>query len=83
VQEIPLVSPAIRAMIDNILFVSVYVHKSMWETRTRPAFRASLLAKITNETRDNEDAFYASWKDFRRRFPVQPEVQDRLDESIM
>ncbi len=31
-------------------------------------------------------AFYDSWKDFRRRFPLQPEVpaeEDGLDESIM
>jgi hypothetical protein len=85
-QEIPLVSPAIRAIVDNILFVSVYGHKSMWETRTRPAFRASVLAHITKEAKDHEVAFNDSWKYFRRRFPLQPEVpaeEDGLDESIM
>ncbi len=94
-QEIPLVSPAIRAIVDNILFVSVYRdgHKSMWETRTRPAFRASVLAQITKEANDNKVAFYDSWKDFRRRLPLQrrrlplqqevPAEEDRLDESIM
>jgi hypothetical protein len=85
-QEIPLVSPAIRAIVDNIHFVSVYGHKTMWETRTRPAFRASVLAQITKEAKDHEAAFYDSWKDFRRRFPLQAEVpaeEDGLDESIM
>ncbi len=49
----------------------------------------SVLAQITKEAKDNEEAFYDSWKDFRRRFPVQQEMPaeedglDRLDESIM
>jgi hypothetical protein len=37
-KEIPLIRPVIRAIIDNILFVSVYGHKSLWEVRTRPLF---------------------------------------------
>ena len=85
-KEIPLISPAIRALIDNILFVSIYGHKSMWEARTRPAFRATVLAQIAKEAKDNEDAFYDSWKDFRKRFPVQQEAaseEDGLDEEIM
>ncbi len=51
----------------------------MWETRTRLALRASVLAQIKKEAKDNEDAFYASWKDFRRRFPVQQEVHAEED----
>ena len=85
-KEIPLISPAIRAMIDNILFVSVYGHKTMWEARTRPAFRATVLAQIAKEAKDNEDAFYDSWKYFRRRVPVEQEAaseEDGLDEGIM
>ena len=84
--EIPLISPAIRAIIDNILFVSAYGHKSMWEARTRPAFRATVLAQIAKEAKDNADAFFDSWKDFRRRFPVQQEAaaeEDEFDEEMM
>ena len=58
----------------------------MWEARTRPAFRATVLAQIAKEAKDNEDAFYDSWKDFRRRNPVQQEAaseEDGLDEGIM
>ena len=84
-KEIPLISPAIRAIIDNILFVSAYGHKCMWEARTRPAFRATVLAQIAREAKDNVDSFYNSWKDFRRRFPVQQEAseEDGLDEGLM
>jgi hypothetical protein len=87
VKEIPLISPSIRAIIDNILFVSVYGHKSLWETRTR-AFRASVLAQILvmKEAKDKENAFYASWKDFCRRFSIQQEAapeEHGLDEEIM
>ncbi len=82
----PLVSHAIHAIVDKFLFVSVYGHKSMWETRTCPAFRASVLAQITKEAKDHEVAFYDSWKYFRLRFPAQPEVpaeEDGLDESFI
>ncbi len=85
-KEIPLISPVISAIIDNILFVSSNGHKSMWEARTRLPFRATVLAQIAKEAKDNEDAFYDSWKDFRWRFPVQQEVaseEDGLDEGIM
>ena len=84
--EIPLISPAIRAIVDNILFVSAYGHKVMWEARTRPAFRATVLAQIAKEAKDNADAFFDSWKDFRRRFPVQQEAaaeEDEFDEEMM
>jgi hypothetical protein len=88
VQDIPLISPAIRAIVDNILFVSVYglIAATSPCGRQECAFRASILAQIMKEAKDNEDAFYASRKDYRRRFPVQQEVpaeEDGLDESIM
>ena len=67
-KEIPLISPVIRAIIDNILFVSVYGHKSLREARTRPAFQTTVLAQIAKEAKDNEDALVDSWKDFSSAF---------------
>jgi hypothetical protein len=59
----------------------------MWETRTRLVFRASVLAQIMKEAKDNEDVFYA--KDFRRLHGFQvvqqqvPAEEEGLDESLM
>ncbi len=43
--EVSLVSPELRSMVDNMLSMSAYGHKSMFESnQTRPAFRAAFAA---------------------------------------
>jgi len=48
----------IHQRMRNSLIFFVSGHKSMWEARTRPAFRATVLAQIAKEAKDNKDAFY-------------------------
>ena len=57
-----LISPQIRAMIDNVCYMSVYGHQSMLESRL-PLSRISGFAKYAlKAARDNEADFYESWK---------------------
>ena len=70
--EVSLVSPELRSMVDNMLFMSAYGHKSMFESnRTRQAFRAAYAAYSLKVAIDKVDEFYSSWKDYRRRHPVE------------
>jgi hypothetical protein len=70
--EVPLVSPELRAMVDNMLFLSAYGHKTMFESnRTRPAFRAPFAAYSLKFAIEKVDEFYSSWKDYQRRHPVE------------
>ena len=62
VLEERLISPQIRAMIDNICYMSVYGHRSMLESRL-PLSRISGFADYAlKAARDNEADFYESWK---------------------
>ena len=70
--EVPLISPELRAMADNILFLSAYGHKTMFESnRTRPAFRAAFAEYSLKAAKERVDDFYSSWTDYRRRHPVE------------
>ncbi len=70
--EVPLVSPELRAMVDNILFLSAYGHKTMFESnRTRQAFRAAFAAYSLKVSIEKVDEFYSSWTDYLRRHPVE------------
>jgi hypothetical protein len=65
--EVPLLSHDVRAMIDNIIFVSCYGHKKMFEERvpreTIVAFRSCAL-KCAKE---QEKSFYYLWKQYLAR----------------
>ncbi len=63
--EILLISPEIRAMVDNILYISVYGHKAMFEERVPPANSIGFAQVALNFSREKEDDFFASWKDYR------------------
>jgi hypothetical protein len=63
-KEVPYVSPEIRAMVDNMLFLSAYGHKSMFESdRTRQEFRKAFAQYSLQAAIDNEAQFYSSWKE--------------------
>ncbi len=55
-----------------MLFMSIYGHKSRFESnRTRQAFRAAHAAYSLKVAIEKVDEFYLSWKDYRRRNPVE------------
>ena len=62
VRDEQLISPQIRAMIDNICYMSVYGHRSMLEARLPPSKILGFTDYALKTARDNEAAFYESWK---------------------
>jgi hypothetical protein len=62
VRDEQLISPQIRAMIDNICFMSVYGHRSMLEARLPPGKILGFADYALKAARDNEAVFYESWK---------------------
>jgi hypothetical protein len=82
--EVPLLSDDVRAMIDNIIFVSCYGHKKMFEDRvpreTIVAFRSCAL-KCAKE---QESSFYYLWKEHLARSGRSVEgaaaEQERVDQ---
>ncbi len=76
--EVPLIGPEISAMIDNMLYLSCYGHKHIFEDRVPPASRLTFLAlKIAREKCDD---FFAYWKDYCTRHQMnnpQPEEADK------
>ena len=70
--EVPLIGPPIRGMIDNMLFMGAYGHKTMFESnRTRPAFRAAFAAHSLKIAIDKADDFFESWIEYRSRHPAE------------
>ena len=69
--DVPIISHEVRAMIDNMLFMGAYGHKSMFESnRTRPAFRAAFAAYSLKIAIDEVDDFFESWLEYRSRIPA-------------
>ncbi len=52
-------------MVDNMLYISVYGHKAMFEERAPPANSIGFAQVALNISREKEDDFFASWKDYR------------------
>ena len=69
-QEIKLISDEIRSMVDNICYMAVYGHKSMFE-KLSPARRTAFKEYSLKIAREYEDEFYASWKSYRAAHPVE------------
>jgi hypothetical protein len=70
--EVPLIGPPIRGMIDNMLFMGAYGHKTMFESnRTRPAFRAAFAAYSLKVAIEKADDFFESWIEYRSRHPAE------------
>ena len=58
-------------MIDNMLFMAAYGHKTMFESsRTRPAFRAAFAAYSLKVAIDKVDDFFESRIEHRSRNPA-------------
>ena len=75
--EVPYVSAEIRAMVDNMLFLSAYGHKSMFESdRTRQEFRKAFAQYSLQAANDNEAIFYSSWKEYRVSNPTVHTITD-------
>jgi hypothetical protein len=71
-QEIRVISIPICMIIDMMAFKGAYGHKTALETkRTNPAFREAFQVYPTEMATNREDEFWASWKDFRARYPVE------------
>ncbi len=76
-KEIPYVSAEVRAMVDNMLFLSAYGHKSMFESdRTRQEFRKAFTEYSLQAAIDNESKFYSSWKEYRVNNPTFHKTTD-------
>ena len=62
--EVPLLSREVRAMIDNMLYVSSYGHKKTFEDRVPQASIAAFRSCALKNSRENENAFYLLWKEY-------------------
>ncbi len=55
-----------------MLFLSQYGHKTVFgSNQTRPAFRAAFATYSLKVVSEKVDEFYSSWKDYRKRHPVE------------
>ena len=73
-KEIKMISTAIRAMVDNICYLSVYGHPSNLNEKCPAARTLAFTAMAAKIATDNEDRFYEGWKSYRASNPV---VKDR------
>ena len=76
-KEVPYISAEVRAMVDNMLFMSAYGHKSMFESdRTRQEFRKAFAQYSLQAAIDHEAQFYSSWKEYRVNNPTVHTITD-------
>ena len=67
-------------MIDNMLYVSCYGHKAMFEDRVTSASLLTFSNLALKTAREKVDEFFESWKDYRRRIPIyKPDENDEDD----
>ena len=78
--EISLISAEMRAMVDNICYMSVYGHRSMFEKISLNR-RAAFAQYTLKAARDYEEEFYASWKSYRAAHPVEKVLRLKDDDS--
>jgi hypothetical protein len=74
----PFISAELRAIVDNILFMSVYGHKTLFETRVSGPRRAGFQKVALEVAQKNEDEFFEAWKQYRALNPAvrQDAVED-------
>ncbi len=60
----PFISPELRAIIDNILFMSVFVHKTLIEQRVLQLRRAAFEKVALEVAQNNENEFYDAWNQY-------------------
>lgn len=70
-KEFSFITPDLRAMVDNICYMAVYGHNSLFEQRVPLARRTAFREYALKSARDNEDEFYISWKRYRAANPFK------------
>ena len=73
-KEIKMISTAIRTMVDNICYMSVYGHPSNLNDKCPAARTIAFTTMAVKLATENEDKFYEGWKSYRASNPV---VKDR------
>ena len=67
-------------MIDNMLFVSCYGHKVMFEDRVPQASMLAFRSCAMGNSRENESNFYYLWKEHLKTNGAQPESANMAKE---
>ena len=75
-KEIKMISPAIRAMIDNICYMSVNGHTSTLNEKCRAARTLAFTAMAMRAATDNEAKFFEGCKTYRANNPVEKEREE-------
>jgi hypothetical protein len=70
-KEFSFITPDLRAMVDNICYMAVYGHNTLFEQRVPLARRTAFREYALKAARDNEDEFYISWKRYRAANPFK------------
>ena len=70
-KEFSFITPDLRAMVDNICYMAVYGHNTLFEQRVPLARRTAFREYALKTARDNEDEFYISWKRYRAANPFK------------
>ena len=78
--ELPLLSTKVRAMIDNMLLVSCYGHKVMFEDRVPQASMLAFRSCALRNARENESNFFYLWKEHLKTNGEQLEGADMAKE---
>jgi hypothetical protein len=73
-KEMKMISTAIRTMVDNICYMSVYGHPSNLNDKCPAARTIAFTTMAVKLATENEDKFYEGWKSYRASNPV---VKDR------
>jgi hypothetical protein len=68
-----MISTAIRSMVDNICYMSVYGHPSTSSAKCPAARTLAFTAMATKAASDHEEKFYEGWKSYRASNPVVKE----------
>ena len=80
-ESAPLISTELRAIVDNILFMSVYGHKTLFEQRVSPQRRAAFQKMAHDVAENNEDEFYEAWINYRALNPAKRQEDQKSADS--
>ena len=80
-ESAPLISTELRAIVDNILFMSVYGHKTLFEQRVSPQRRAAFQKMAHDVAENNEDEFYEAWINYRALNPAKRQEDQKVADS--
>ncbi len=72
-KEIKMTSTAIRAMVDNICYLSVYGHASTLSEKCPAARTLAFTVMAMRAASEHQEKFYDGWKSYRASNPVVKE----------